>query len=83
MQLEKILDKKCKETKTPTATFEEHGAKKQGSGIKQGTTTHELLHTTAPKGQANHLNRPSTPIPGRTPAFIQYKEKAHHTPSGS
>ena len=83
VQLGKILDKNCKETKNLTATFEEHGAKKQGSGIKQGTTTHELLHTTAPKGQANHLNHPSSSISGHTPAFTPYKEQAHHTPSES
>ena len=74
----KFWTKDTKRPENPTATFEEPGAK---AGTKAGYCACPL-HTTPPKGWANHLSHPSGLTPGHTPTLTPRKEPAR-PPSGS
>ena len=55
-----------KTKKNPTATSDELGAKAGYSA--------RPLHSTPPKGWADHLSPPSSPTPGHTPTLTPCKE---------
>ena len=61
-----------KDTKRPTATSEEPGAKIGCQEQKQGTV-HALC---TQHHQATHLSHPSDPTPGPTPTLTPYEEPA-------
>ena len=63
-----------KKTKNLTATSEELGAKAGHCACP--------LHSTPPKGWADHLSHTSGPTPGHTPTLTPYKKPAR-PPSGS
>ena len=63
-----------KRPKNSTATFEEPGAKAGYCACP--------LHTTPPKGRAEHLSHPPGLTPGHTPTLTPYKKEAC-PPSGS
>ena len=65
----RLWTKRYKETKSTTATSEEPGAKAGSYACP--------LHTTPPKGWADHLSHPSSLTPGPTPTLTPYKEPAH------
>ena len=71
----KLWTTRYKKTKNPTATSEEPGAKAGGRETAQGTA-HYPLHSTPPKGRADHLSHASSPTPGHTPTLTPYKEPA-------
>lgn len=74
-------DKRYKETKIPTATFEEPGAK--AGCWEQSWVLSMPPHSTAPEGVGGHLRQPSSP--GHTRTLSSYKGKPCHppTPAGS
>ena len=65
----KLWTRRYKKTKTPTAISEELGAKAGYWACP--------LHSTPPRGWADHLSHASGPTPGHTPALTPYKEAAH------
>ena len=68
-QFEQILDKRCKKTKTPNCYFWRAWNKVRVSGEKVEYCTYPL-HTTPPKGWANHLSHSSGLTTGHTPVLV-------------
>ena len=71
----KFWTNNTKRPKNPAAAFEEPRE-------KAGYCAHPL-HTTSPKGWANHLNHPFGLTPGHTPTLTPYKEQAHPPSQGA
>ena len=74
MQLGWTLDKRYRETKKPTTTLEEPGAKTGCQEQKQGTE-----HTLCPQ----HLSHPSSRTSGHIPTLTPNKEQACPLPRGA
>ena len=78
-QLGQILDKRYKRLKKPNCYFWKAGSKNRVLGARAGYCTCPL-HSTLPKGWANHLSHASCPAPGHTPTLTPYKEPARPAP---
>ena len=80
-QLGQITDKKIQKDQKPNCHFWRAGSKNRGSEAKAGHCPCPL-HTTPPKGWADHLSHTSNPTPGHTPTLTPYKEPARPASGG-
>ena len=74
----KLRTTRYEKTKKPTATSEDPGAK---AGWAKARYCARPLHTTPPKGWANHLSCPSNSTPAPAPTLTLYKEPTHRPAS--